>query len=114
MNLTSYNWEIIRHVYDGWVKCDNGVLKNIRLPDAHFRALALAARTKRFGRRPRHDDSLINAVGNWLYSSEFGAWRNPNRSKPYKDNNRELWEDFVEQTPDYSLSKAVPGFLQNA
>jgi hypothetical protein len=106
-DYTVHNWQIVRHVYNGWVKLNGGRLHNIRLPMRHFQALVLAAQTKRFGRRSRQDDSLRNAIGNWLYSREYGAWRNPNRSKPYMGNNKELWEGFVAATQDYSLSQAV-------
>ena len=104
---TEYNWQMIRHMYSGWVELRKGRLHNVRLPGKHFRALVLAARTKRFGRRPRKDNSLRNAIGNWLYSREYGAWRNSNRSKPYQGRNKELWESFVTATQDYSLRKAV-------
>ena len=81
---TTENWQIIRHVYKGWAEFQTGGLHNVRLPQRHFDALCLAARTKPFGRRPRSDDSLRNAIGNWLYSNRYGAWRNPNETKPYK------------------------------
>jgi hypothetical protein len=104
---TSANWQILRHVYGGWVELAGGRLKNVRLPVSHFEALTFAARTKPLGRRSRHDDSLRNAIGNWLYSREFGAWRNPNRARGYKGNNKELWAMFLEASTDYSLEKAV-------
>jgi hypothetical protein len=104
---TASNWQVIRHLYDGWVEFRGGSLHNLRLPLRHFQALVWAARTKRFGRRRRHDDSLSKAIGNWLYSREYGAWRNPNRSRRYKENNKDLWQRFVDATQDYSLSRAV-------
>jgi hypothetical protein len=102
--LTAYNWPSIRRIYEGRVKLSGGKLENVDLPGRHFKALELAARTKRFGRRPRNDDSLRKAIGNWLYSEEYGAWRNPNRAKPYKKNNKTLWAEFVAATEDKSLS----------
>jgi hypothetical protein len=107
MDWTKHNWQIVRHVYRGWAERRNGALYNVRLPPSHFKALVLAARTKRFGRRPRQDDSLRKAVGNWLYSTDYGAWRNPNRSRPYKGKSRDLWDDFVAATEDYFLVAAV-------
>jgi hypothetical protein len=46
-------------------------------------------------------------LGNWLYSREFGAWRNPNHNKPYQNNNRELWASFCAETVDASLRRAL-------
>jgi len=94
-DLTAYNWPSIRSVYERYVKLNGVKLEKVNLPERHFRALELAARRKRFGRRSRADHNLIKAIGNWLYSEEYGAWRNPNRTKPYKPNNKELWADFV-------------------
>ena len=106
-NFTKANWQIIRHVYSGWVELDGDQLRNARrLPDRHFQALALACRTKTFGNRDRGDDSLRNAIGNWLYSRKFGAWRNPNRDKRYKDSNKDLWEKFCAEGEDFSLRRA--------
>lgn len=104
---TADNWQIIRHVYRGWVEFRAGALHNVRLPEPHFQALVLAARNKRLGRRARQDDSLRNAIGNWLYSTTYGAWRNPNRANKYKGKNKELWESFVAASEDYSLVAAV-------
>ncbi|RPJ51886.1 MAG: hypothetical protein EHM23_33590 [Acidobacteria bacterium] len=106
-DFTAYNWPIIRNIYAGWVEFGHGTLYNVRLPERHFQALVLAARSKPLGRRGRQDDSLRSAIGNWLQSSKYGAWRNPNRSKPYRANNKELWESFVTATEDYSLVAAV-------
>ena len=106
-DYTTPNWWIISRIYGTLVKLDGAQLRNQRLPDRHFRALVLAARNKPFGRRPRKDDSLRNALGNWLYSERYGAWRNPNRSRPYKENNRELWQEFVATTRDSSLRTAI-------
>jgi len=104
---TADNWQIIRHVYRGWVEFRAGALHNVRLPEPHFQALVLAARNKRLGRRARQDDSLKNAIGNWLCSTTYGAWRNPNRANKYKGKNKELWESFVAASEDYSLVAAV-------
>jgi hypothetical protein len=104
---TLQNWQIIHHVYDGWVKLDANRLQNIKLPNDHFQALVLAARTKPFRGRSRADNSLRNAVGNWLYTREFGAWRNPNRAKPYQGDNKRLWQEFIAKTPEYSLREAT-------
>jgi 5-methylcytosine-specific restriction endonuclease McrA len=103
MDHTSTNWNLLRHVYEGWVELRNGRLHNLRLPDRHFEALVLAARTKKLGQQERQDNSLRNAIGNWLYSQKFGAWRNPNRTKPYQKNNKELWQKFVDESRDYPL-----------
>ena len=108
---TAENWQIIHHVYDGWVELDGRRLRNIRLPERHFQALLLAARTKLLGgnqsdNHTREDDSLRKAIGNWLNSSEFGAWRNPNGANPYQGNNKQLWKKFVETSRDYSLRQA--------
>ncbi len=105
---TEANWRLLRHVYSGWVEMKRGRLQNVRLPQRHFEALTLAARTKKLGRRPRSDDdSLIRAIGNWLYSKEYGAWRNTDRGRPYHSNNKELWGAFVAASVDYSLQKAI-------
>jgi hypothetical protein len=109
---TQANWQMIRHVYSAWVKLDGNRLRNLGLDKNHFRALVLACRTKIFGKRDRKDDSLLNAIGNWLYSREFGAWRNPNRDKPYDRGrtNKERWDEFCcrlcAESRDYSLRRA--------
>ena len=105
--MTACNWRIIRHMYEDWARLHGDTLENVELDERHFQALVLAAGTKRFGIRTRQDDSLRNAIGNWLYSHEYGAWRNPNRSRPYRGRNKELWAKFVAATKDYSLSQAV-------
>ena len=97
-DLTAQNWLNIRPLYEGWVELHGNELINLRLPERHFKALELAARTKRFSRRPRHDGNLRAAIGNWLCSEKYGSWRNPNREKPYKGNNRQLWADFLAAT----------------
>lgn len=103
MDHTSTNWNLLRHVYEGWVELRQGRLHNLRLPNRHFEALVLAARSKPFGRSVRKDNSMRNAIGNWLCSKEFGAWRNPNRTKRYEKDNKELWKKFVDESRDYPL-----------
>lgn len=106
---TVTNWQVIRCLYEGWVELVDGQLLNIRLPERHFQALVLAARTKLlFGRRVRKmDDHLRNAVGNWLLSREFGAWRNPNSNGPYQADNKQLWADFLAATREQSIAEAI-------
>lgn len=97
-DLTVSNWRIIQLLYDGFVELAGNQLRNIKLPFEHFRALALVARTKPFGRRVRNaDDNLLKAVGNWLYTQEFGAWRNTNSARPYGPKNKELWQNFDDE-----------------
>lgn len=108
-NLLWENWKVIHHVYDGFVECTEYGLKNIVLPKRHFDVLNHVAKQKLFfkGRLRKDDDSLRKAIGNWLYTEEFGAWRNPNKEHPYKANNQYLWQDFQEKSRDYSLEKAL-------
>lgn len=61
---TEANWQIVRHVYDGWVQWDGDQLRNLRLDKTHILALKLACREKKFGKGDRKDDSLLNAIGN--------------------------------------------------
>ena len=106
-NLLIENWAVINHVYDGLVECTESGLKNISLDPRHYDVLNHVIQRKLFKGRSRIEDSLRMAIGNWLYTEEFGAWRNPNRERPYKANNRELWQDFQKQRRDYSLSQAL-------
>ena len=105
-DYTESNWRLLRHIYSGWVELKSGRLQNIRLPPSHFQALTIAAKRKQLGQRPRIDDSLLHAIGNWLHSDEYGAWRNPNSNMLYKGNNKELWAEFCEASVDYPLQKA--------
>jgi hypothetical protein len=104
---TAANWQVLSHIYGGWVTFREGQLCNIHLPRRHFLALKLAARTKPLCRRSRKDDSLRNAVGNWLYTPEFGAWRNTNFTRRYKEDNQRLWAEFLDSSVDSSLEQAV-------
>lgn len=108
-NLLIENWAVIHHVYDGFVECTGSELKNIILPRRHFDVLNHVITRKVFfrGRLRQDDDSLRKAIGNWLYTEEFGAWRNPNKEHPYKANNQDLWQDFQEKSRDYSLTRAL-------
>lgn len=110
-SLTENNWRIISHVYKNHVALENGRFKNLKLPSRHFAALSEVIWTRNFCpmNRLRKEDSLRDAIGNWLYTEKFGAWRNPNKSHPYKENNKELWSQFCNETQDYSMREAIIG-----
>jgi len=109
-DYTIENWRLLRHVYSGWVRLENQQLHNGgkrgQLHSKHFRALKRAAKNKPLGRRDRRDDNLLNAIGNWLYSIEDGAWRNPNRDLKYGKGNKQIWQDFIIEAPNESLRRA--------
>lgn len=108
-NKLKENWAVIHHVYDGFVEYTETGLKNISLHRRHFDALNQVVQRSIFykGRLRKDDDSLIRAIGNWLYTDEFGAWRNPNKARPYKANNKDIWKDFLDESSDYSMEKAL-------
>jgi hypothetical protein len=108
-SIIEYNWNIIFHLYKDHVALVDGILKNIKLPQRHFDALCEVIWLKKFysWNMLRKDDSLRNAVGNWLYTRKYGSWRIPNRAMPYKENNKELWQNFCDETIDYSMSEAI-------
>jgi hypothetical protein len=101
------NWEVIKRVYDGLVEWTESGLRNVSLPQRHFNALELVMYHKAFKGRKRKDDSLRNAIGNWLCTKEFGSWRNTNREYTYKDNNKQLWQEFLDNSKEYSLTSAL-------
>ena len=108
-SIIEYNWKIIHHIYKDYVALEDGILKNIKLPQRHFDALREVILLKKFysWKMLRKDNSLRNAIGNWLYTRKYGTWRNPNGAMPYKENNKELWQKFCYETNDYSMSKAI-------
>jgi len=61
----------------------------------------------------RKEDSLRDAIGNWLYTKKFGAWRNTNKLKRYKESNQELWGQFRDETQDYSMRDAINSVIRN-
>jgi hypothetical protein len=110
-SFVEYNWSVIRHVYKGHVDLVNGELKNIKLHPSHFAALKEVIQYKKFcpNNRFRVEDSLRDAIGNWLYTEKFGSWRNPNKARPYKDDNKNIWQKFCKESQDYSMKRAVIG-----
>lgn len=106
-NVLADNWAVIHHVYRDSVEYTKSGIKNIKLPHRHFDVLNHVIQRKYFKGRHRNDDSLRNAIGNWLDTKQFGSWRNTNRNHTYKANNKELWQDFLHKSHDYSLTQAL-------
>lgn len=70
MDYAEHNWNVVKHVFQNYVTFSNGRLVNVCLNPTIFEALSHALHKKRFcpKGRLRADDSLILAIGNWLFT----------------------------------------------